>query len=87
MTADEIKLEAAFALIGKKLGTSELAEGLGWPLSRTQTAIEALRKRLQGSGRRLQLSGGRYAIRPAAGLLTKQEIQRLERAASSAVER
>jgi transcriptional regulator with XRE-family HTH domain len=82
-TPDDVKLEAAFALIEKKLSSAEIARGLAWPLDRTKAALESLRARVAPTGRRLQISGGRYALRPATGILSDEEVQRLERAVVS----
>ena len=77
---DDVKLEAALALIGKKIDPTDLARALGWQLDRVKKAAHALRKRRAATGQRLAYGGGRWGLQPALSTLTRSEITKLERA-------
>jgi transcriptional regulator with XRE-family HTH domain len=78
--ADDVKVEAALAIAGKELRRPAIAKAFGWDLDRVTAAVDALGRRLEGTGLMLQTHfGGRYAIRPRAEMLTEAEVSALER--------
>jgi transcriptional regulator with XRE-family HTH domain len=79
-TPDDVAVEAALAQAGRRLTGQELARGLKWPLERVQSAIDRLRRRLEQTGVRLNYNGGRYSLWPAAGILTSDQVEGIERA-------
>lgn len=82
-TPDDLKLEAMLAHAGKGLTAKTLATATGWSLERTHDGLEMLRRRLRHSGVRLVHHAGRWRLRGVTGVLTSDEVQRLERASVS----
>jgi transcriptional regulator with XRE-family HTH domain len=78
--ADDLRIEAALALLAKATSAEDLADGLQWDLVRVHAALHALRRRLAVGGVRLQRNAGRYRLVPATGLLSNAEVRRLEQA-------
>jgi len=64
-SADDRAVEAALLAHGDTITTDQLAEALSWPLSRLESALGALDRRLQSTGARLCRTGWhRYRIQP-----------------------
>lgn len=82
-SADEVKIEAALALIGKKVHPVDLARGLEWPLQRVNDALRRLRTARADSGQIVHYTGGRWGIAPQRSLLSKSEVERLERSVTT----
>jgi transcriptional regulator with XRE-family HTH domain len=79
-TALELKVEAALAIVGKKVDPDDLATALNCTLDDVHAACKALQRRRAGSALRPYYSGGQWGLAVNRTLLTKQQITDLERA-------
>lgn len=79
-TSEDLKAEAALALIGKKIDPEDYATALGRTLADAHVAFKTLRQRRANTALHVQYRSGQWGFSPDPTLLTKSEAQALERA-------
>jgi hypothetical protein len=76
-TADQRAVEAMLASVKEPCTAQQLAQGLGWTLTRTVDALEQLEASLANSGQTLtRLGHHSYILGPRPGLAHRREIAR-----------
>jgi hypothetical protein len=76
-TADQRAVEAMLASVREPCTAQQLAQGLGWTLTRTVDALQQLEAALADTGQILtRLGHHKYMLGPRPGLLHRREIAR-----------
>ncbi len=78
-TPDDVVVEASLVSSGQGVQRQEIARALGWELARTANALDALRRRVEGTGVVLHRASSGYMIRHRSDVLTDDEVRELER--------
>lgn len=80
LASEEVKAEAALALLDKRIYPEDYAAALGSTLKDAHATFKALQERRAGTGLRVYYSSGRWGLSPNRTMLTKNEIKALEQA-------
>lgn len=79
--ADDLRVEAALALVNRKLLPHDFSKAFGWSVDHARETLENLCERRAGTALKIHCTGGRYWIAPLRAALTNRELQTLKRAA------